>query len=111
MQPKFFLMENVRGLLSAALRHRPIAKRPEKGGPPLDPDEEAGSVVRLFSNDLQNIPDASYHMDIFEVNAVNYGAPQIRERGLFIGNRFNATVDFPDPTHVARHFCDEISDE
>jgi DNA (cytosine-5)-methyltransferase 1 len=25
-------MENVRGLLSAALRHRPIAERPEKGG-------------------------------------------------------------------------------
>ena len=34
MQPKFFLMENVRGLLSAALRHRPIFQPPEKGGPP-----------------------------------------------------------------------------
>ena len=53
MKPKFFLMENVRGLLSAALRHRPIAKRPEYGGPPLDADEEPGSVVRLFANDLQ----------------------------------------------------------
>lgn len=107
MQPKFFIMENVRGILSAALRHRPIAKRPEKGGAPLDPDEEAGSVVRLFSQDLQNIPDAAYHMDIFEVNAVNYGAPQIRERALFIGNRFNARVDFPDPTHVPPHMAHE----
>jgi len=99
MQPRFFLMENVRGLLSAALRHRPIAQRPQKGGPPLGLDEEPGSVVRLFAKTLQRAPDKPYHMDCFEVNAVNYGAPQIRERALFIGNRFNAQVDLPDPTH------------
>ncbi|MBC6422013.1 MAG: DNA cytosine methyltransferase [Hormoscilla sp. SP12CHS1] len=98
IKPKFFLMENVRGLLSAALRHRPIAKRPEKVCLALEPDEEPGSVVKLFASDLKNIPGASYHMDCFEVNAVNYGAPQIRERALFIGNRYNAVVDFPDPT-------------
>lgn len=100
MKPKFFLMENVRGLISAALRHRPIAQRPPKG-PELEPDEMPGSVVRLFSEDLQRIEGARYHMDIFEVNAVNYGAPQIRERVLFIGNRFGAQVSFPDPTHVS----------
>jgi DNA (cytosine-5)-methyltransferase 1 len=99
MRPRFFFMENVRGLVSAALRHRSIADRPEKGGPPLDPEEEPGSVVRLFSEDLERSPEASYHMDCFLVNAVNYGAPQLRERALFIGNRFNAVVDFPDPTH------------
>ena len=43
IRPKFFLMENVRGLLSAAIRHRPIAERPEKGGSPLEPDEEPAS--------------------------------------------------------------------
>jgi len=102
MQPRFFLMENVRGLLSAALKHRPIAQRPEKGGHSLEPDELPGSVVRLFAEDLQNlrrIGSCGYHMDCFEVNAVNYGAPQLRERALFIGNRYNAVVNFPDPTH------------
>ena len=99
MQPKFFLMENVRGLLSAALKHRPLAERPEQGGPPLDSEEQPGSVIRLFADDLQAIHDSHYHMDCFEVNAVNYGAPQLRERVLFIGNRFNAVVDFPNPTH------------
>lgn len=99
IQPRFFLMENVRGLVSAALKHRPIADRPEKGGPPLKPEEEQGSVIRLFAEDLQRIGGGSYHMDCFEVNAVNYGAPQLRERALFIGNRLNAVVDFPDPTH------------
>jgi DNA (cytosine-5)-methyltransferase 1 len=99
LQPRFFLMENVRGLLSAALRHRPINQRPEKGGPPLKADEEPGSVIRLFAEDIQKVSGCGYHMDCFEVNAVNYGAPQLRERALFIGNRFNAVVNFPDPTH------------
>lgn len=99
IQPKFFLMENVRGLISAALQHRPIAERPENGGPPLDVDEEPGSVVRRFSEDLQAIPGAAYHLDVFEVNSVNYGAPQIRERVIFVGNRYNTQVDFPNPTH------------
>lgn len=106
IQPRFFLMENVRGLLSAALQHRPIAERPEKGGPPLSPEEQPGSVVRLFADDLQAMKGASYHMDCFEVNSVNYGAPQIRERALFIGNRYNAVVDFPKPTHGPSHALD-----
>lgn len=99
IQPKFFLMENVRGLLSAALKHRPIANRPEKGGPPLAIDELPGSVVEEFVKDLRGSKGAKYHMDCFEVNAVNYGAPQIRERVLFIGNRFNEQVEIPNPTH------------
>jgi DNA (cytosine-5)-methyltransferase 1 len=97
MQPKIFLMENVRGLLSAALRHRPLAERPPKNGPPLVDDEQPGSVVRLFAEDLKRC--GGYHLDCFEVNAVNYGAPQLRERALFIGNRYNTKVNFPDPTH------------
>jgi len=99
LQPRFFVMENVRGFVSAALKHRPIAERPEKGGKPLTPDEQPGSVLRLLASDLQNCGSAAYHMDCFEVNAINYGAPQLRERAVFIGNRFNKRVDFPDPTH------------
>jgi DNA (cytosine-5)-methyltransferase 1 len=98
-RPKFFLMENVRGLLSAAVHHRPIAERPENGGPPLSREEQPGSVVRLFAEDLRSIAGTPYRLDVFEVNAVNYGAPQLRERALFIGNRFGRAVDFPAPTH------------
>jgi DNA (cytosine-5)-methyltransferase 1 len=99
MRPKFFLMENVRGLLSAAIRHRPIKQRPEQGGKAYESDEVPGSVVRRFAADLGAISGQPYRMDCFEVNAVNYGAPQLRERALFIGNRYDAVVDFPDPTH------------
>ena len=102
LQPRFFLMENVRGFMSAALRHRPIAERPPKSGTPLSEEEEPGSVLRLFARDLQECGGASYHMDCFEVNAVNYGAPQLRERVIFVGNRYNKKVDFPDPTHGHR---------
>jgi DNA (cytosine-5)-methyltransferase 1 len=96
-RPKFFLMENVRGLVSAALRHRPISDRPDKGGPPLEAEEMPGSVLRSFAGDLAV---SEYRLDCFEVNAVNYGAPQIRERLLCVGNRLGYRVDFPAPTHV-----------
>lgn len=96
LQPKFFLMENVRGLMSAAIKHRPIKDRPEKGGPQLELDEQQGSVIKLFVDDLRSL---DYRLDIFEVNAVNYGAPQLRERVLFFGNRYNHLIDFPEPTH------------
>lgn len=95
LRPRYFLMENVRGLMSASVHHRPIAERPDKGGPPLLPEEMPGSVVDAFMADLSG----EYRMDIFEVNAVNYGAPQIRERVLFIGNRDHKVVEFPSPTH------------
>lgn len=98
LRPKFFLMENVRGLMSAAVSHRQIKDRPERGGPPLETDEMPGSVVRLLLSDLSD-QAPEYRVDCFEVNAVNYGAPQLRERVLFVGNRFNHLVEFPNPTH------------
>ena len=94
-RPKMFVMENVRGLMSAALRHPPIKDRPDKGGPPLGPEEQPGSVIQSFLLDLRY----AYRIDAFEVNAVNYGAPQLRERAIFVGNRFNRLVEFPAPTH------------
>jgi DNA (cytosine-5)-methyltransferase 1 len=98
-KPRYFLMENVRGLLSAAMKHRPIALRPERGGDPLAPEERPGSVVDAWVEDLHKIDAGAYRVDSFEVNAVNYGAPQLRERVLFIGTREGHLIDFPAPTH------------
>lgn len=99
LRPKMFLVENVRGLLSAALRHRPIVDRPANGGAPLTDEEQPGSAVRAWIADLLALNKGEYRVDSFEVNAVNYGAPQLRERVLFIGNRLGRTVEFPAPTH------------
>lgn len=99
MKPSVFLMENVRGLLSAALVHRPIAERPNRGGALLAPEEQPGSAVAAWVDDALKIDSGAYRVDSFEVNAVNYGAPQLRERVLFFGNRLGVRVSFPAPTH------------
>ena len=108
-EPRVFLMENVRGILSASISHRKIKDRPENGGSPLEPEEEAGCVVRLFCEDLERATKGKYHMDCYEVNSVNYGAPQIRERALFIGNRLGVVIDFPNPTHCPGHALEEAT--
>jgi DNA (cytosine-5)-methyltransferase 1 len=101
LKPKYFVMENVRGLLSGALRHRPIADRPSTGGSELEADEMPGSAIDLWVKDATAIDDGAYRVDLFEVNAVNYGAPQIRERVLFFGNRLGQTITFPQPLYGA----------
>jgi DNA (cytosine-5)-methyltransferase 1 len=99
LQPKAFLMENVRGLLSGALRHRPLAERPALGGVALQADELPGSAVEAWAADASRVVGGRYRVDAFEVNAANYGAPQIRERVLFFGTAKGTSVDFPQPTH------------
>jgi DNA (cytosine-5)-methyltransferase 1 len=99
LRPKAFVMENVRGLMSASLKHRAISERPEKGGPELTEDEIPGSVISKFVDDLREQTQGQYRVDAFEVNSANYGAPQIRERVIFIGNSFGVEVEFPEPSH------------
>lgn len=100
LRPKVFLMENVRGLLSAALVHRPIASRPSNGGRPLARDERPGSAFDLWTQDALQIGGGEYRIDTFEVNAVNYGAPQLRERVLVFGNRLGRHTPHLEPTHA-----------
>ena len=99
-EPKTFIMENVRGLMSASLK--PLSAKARKLIPKheLTEDQKKGSVVKLFMEDLFKISNGSYRADVFEVNSVNYGAPQIRERAIFMGNRLGKIIEFPSPTHV-----------
>lgn len=94
LQPKTFLLENVRGLLSVAVRHRPLAER-GNAHPPLEDDELPGS---LFNKVLEKISNAGYRADCFVLNAVNHGAPQIRERVLIFGNRYGLVATPPQPS-------------
>lgn len=83
IKPKVFLMENVRGLLSMRVA----------------PESARGS---LFARLVEVFESIAYRVDTFVVNAVNYGAPQIRERLIMIANRYNLRCDFPSPTHSDR---------
>lgn len=94
-RPRFFLMENVRGVLSAAVRHRPLKER-GPGHPPLEPDEELGSA---FNTILRELKDTNYHTVFDLVNAADFGVPQSRERILFIGSRDGEPITSPRTTH------------
>jgi DNA (cytosine-5)-methyltransferase 1 len=79
MQPRFFLMENVPGLLTAN----------------LGPGKPPGSLMRAFEDGL----GGSYRIDTFVVDAASYGTPQFRERAIVIVNRCDAHVEFLEATH------------
>ena len=85
LQPRFFLLENVRGIFSAALCHRPLSERgPEH--PPLAAEEELGSFLSLFVKPF--IDDhLGYDLSVGLVNSADYGVPQVRQRAIFVGSR------------------------
>ena len=98
LRPKFFVIENVKGILSAAKRHRPLAER-GPGFPQLKPSEEHGSAFQKILNDLEKLcKDLGYCVSWGVLNAADYGGPQIRERVVFIGSLDGYFV-WPKPTH------------
>ena len=95
VQPRFFLMENVKGLLSAPIRHRPINER-GKNHPPLADDEMPGSALRVVLSEMKQL---GYKVVYNLLEAADYGVPQNRERVVFIGSRDGETATFPLPKY------------
>lgn len=95
VQPRFFLMENVRGLLSAPIRHRPINQR-GKNYPPLETDEMAGAALNVVLKEMKKI---GYSVVYNLLEAADYGVPQNRERVIFIGSRDGESATFPLPKY------------
>ena len=82
-EPRTILIENVDGMLSAALRHRPLLAR-GKAHPTLEPDEQKGSFLRWF---LENLVMHGYSMSWGVLEAADHGVPQMRQRAILIGVR------------------------
>ena len=81
-KPKFFVAENVKGLLSI----------------------ERGKVFEMIKSDFENLTDSEgnvigYKVDARILNAAEYGVPQARERVVIIGNRLGVENPYPIPTH------------
>lgn len=74
-QPKFFIAENVSGML--ANRHR----------------EAVENIIRMFNG-------VGYNVYIKLLNAVDYGVAQDRKRVFFIGFRKDISLDFNFPNTV-----------
>jgi DNA (cytosine-5)-methyltransferase 1 len=91
LQPPFFVMENVRGILSAALSHRPLEQR-GNGHHPLTLEERQGSVLELLRTRFRAM---GYTVTIELVNAADYGVPQQRERVIFLGSRDGFQITLP----------------
>jgi len=79
VKPAFFLMENVKGMLSA------------KNG-------IGEPVVEEIKKDFE---DVGYKVSYSLLNALNYGVPQKRERLFFLGYKkeLNLVPSFPEATH------------
>lgn len=93
LAPRAFVMEEVTGLKSARLRHIPIS---ERGIGPLPPDGQKGSAFAVV---LEMLASTGYCFLYRKLNAADYGAPQSRERLIFIGLR-DGMPSFPTPTHA-----------
>lgn len=98
IRPPFFVMENVRGILSASLDHVPLVRRNKKNG------DNKGSVLRLLAETFGRM---GYTVSVELVNAVNYGVPQKRERVVFLGSRDGFQLTMPTPYYSATDtfFC------
>lgn len=85
IRPRFFVMENVKGMMSM----------------PSDPmDKGSTPVLDLI---LKHFKTIGYHTVHGVVDAVHYGTPQFRERLVIIGSRDNEAIFLPAPTHFHMH--------
>ncbi|MDD4178647.1 MAG: DNA cytosine methyltransferase [Candidatus Margulisbacteria bacterium] len=95
--PKFFIFENVKGILSAAIQHRPISKRTSKVN--LCKEEVLGSawhfIKKEFDFKLRRGKTNGYEIYTWELNAADYGVAQKRRRVFVIGVRGARTVRKP----------------
>lgn len=73
-QPKFFVAENVKGILSM----------------------QKGKVIEMIVNDFKAL---GYEVEYRLLKASDYGVPQHRERVVIIGNRLGLKNPFPKITH------------
>lgn len=75
VNPKVFLFENVKGLLSM-----------QKG-------ELLKKIISLFES-------LNYKVKFKVLNSANYGVPQVRERVIIVGTRLNKDFEYPRITHT-----------
>ena len=112
VRPRYFVLENVANITTAALRHRPIAERPGRhwslkhydnpspngrgDAPKLESDEKSGSAIRKL---LKDVCQLNYRIVFGVLDAADYGAPQHRLRFIMIGGRDGAPPPLPSPAY------------
>lgn len=77
VQPKIFLFENVTGIKSS----------------------KAVDGSKVIDNLIKAFEDIGYHINIYTLNAADYGIPQRRKRVFIIGNKIGVDISAPLQTH------------
>lgn len=95
LRPRFAIIENVRGLLSAPLKHRPHEMR-GKNFPPLSQDEQRGGALLFI---IRKLKEAGYSICFNLYNSANFGSPQQRERVVIACSRDGEKLPYLTPTH------------
>lgn len=96
LQPKFLVIENVRGLLSCPMKHRPHDQR-GTDFPDLAEDELKGGALNFVLSKLR-LSGYSYSFNLY--NSANFGTPQTRERIIIICSKDSLLIPFLQPTHA-----------
>lgn len=95
IRPRFFVMENVKGIVSSLLKHVSTKERVKD-----DPEQKLGTVLDVILSEFNKL---GYKTVYGILDAVNYGVPQFRERFVLIGSRDNEDIFLPIPTHFQMH--------
>lgn len=93
VRPSAFLMENVKGLLSAPLEWRPLPYN--NNGKRID--DQYGALLRSVLHELRTL---GYSAEVMLLNAANFGVPQSRERVFIVGFRDGSPPAIPVQTHA-----------
>ncbi|MBS1723670.1 MAG: DNA cytosine methyltransferase [Armatimonadetes bacterium] len=97
LRPRLIVIENVRGLLSAPLSHRPHSER-GFGFAPLSPDELRGGALAHI---LHRLKGEGYGVSFDLYDTANFGVPQRRERLVLV-----AASDGSRPPHLLPTHCE-----
>jgi len=93
LRPRFAVIENVRGLLSAPFEGE---VKEGFGYAPKTPEELKG---RALEHIIKKLEDGGYSVSFNLYNAANYGSPQKRERVVIICSRDGVKAPYLMPTH------------
>jgi len=94
LRPKYAVIENVRGLLSAPYS---MTNSKEKWGyAPKTPEEQKGLALYHIMNKLE---EGGYSVSFNLYNAANYGAPQKRERVIIMCSKDGKKMPYLCPTN------------
>lgn len=94
IRPRFFIMENVKGLMSAPLKNSPFEEQSGASG------QKFRTVLDVVLSEFAKL---KYKTVYGILDAVNYGVPQFRERFVLIGSRDHEGIFLPFPTHFQMH--------